>query len=89
MAHKKGQGSTRNGRNSNPQYRGVKKYDGEYVRAGNILIRQVGSLFHAGRNVGEGRDHTLFATADGHVKVETRNNRRYMSVYPVEVEAEA
>jgi large subunit ribosomal protein L27 len=89
MAHKKGQGSTRNGRNSNPQYRGVKKYDGEYVRAGNILIRQVGTLFHAGRNVGEGRDHTLFATADGRVKVETRNNRRYMSVYPVEAEAEA
>ena len=89
MAHKKGQGSTRNGRNSNPQYRGVKKYDGEFVRAGNILIRQVGSLFHAGRNVGEGRDHTLFATADGHVKVVTRNNRRYMTVIPLEVEAEA
>ncbi len=89
MAHKKGQGSTRNGRNSNPQYRGIKKYDGEFVRAGNILIRQVGSLFHAGRNVGEGRDHTLFATSDGHVKVETRNNRRYMTVVPLEVEAEA
>lgn len=87
MAHKKGQGSTRNGRNSNPQYRGVKKYDGEYVLAGNILIRQVGSLFHAGRNVGEGRDHTLYAKADGRVKVITRNNRRYMTVVPLETEA--
>ena len=82
MAHKKGQGSTRNGRKSNPQYRGVKRYDGEAVRSGNILVRQVGSHFHAGRNVGRGRDYTLFAKADGKVKFETRHGRRLVSVYP-------
>jgi large subunit ribosomal protein L27 len=84
MAHKKGQGSTRNGRDSNAQYRGVKKFEGEVVLAGNILVRQVGSNFHAGRNVGTGRDYTLFATADGKVKFETRNNRKLISVYPAE-----
>lgn len=89
MAHKKGQGSTRNGRDSNPQYRGIKKYDGELVSAGNILIRQVGSLFHAGDNVGAGRDWTLFAKVDGRVKVHTRNNRRFMSVIPVVEDASA
>jgi large subunit ribosomal protein L27 len=82
MAHKKGQGSTRNGRKSNPQYRGVKRYDGEAVRSGNILVRQVGSHFHAGRNVGRGRDYTLFAKADGKVKFEVRHGRRLVSVYP-------
>lgn len=82
MAHKKGQGSTRNGRDSNPQYRGVKRYDGEVVRGGNILVRQVGTHFHAGRNVGCGRDYTLFALTDGQVKFEKRNNRRFISVYP-------
>ena len=70
MAHKKGQGSTRNGRDSNPQYRGVKKGDGQVVRAGNILVRQLGTRFHAGRNVGVGNDWTLFAKVDGHVKFE-------------------
>lgn len=84
MAHKKGQGSTRNGRDSKPQYRGVKKYDGESVLAGNILVRQVGSHFHAGRNVGQGRDYTLFAKADGVVKFETKNRRKIISVYPAE-----
>lgn len=84
MAHKKGQGSTRNGRDSNPQYRGVKRYDGEVVPSGSILVRQVGSNFHPGRNVGQGRDYTLFAKVDGQVKFEVRNNRKLISVYPAE-----
>ena len=67
MAHKKGVGSTRNGRDSNPKYLGVKKFGGEVVRAGNILVRQRGTKFNAGLNVGMGRDHTLFATADGQI----------------------
>lgn len=81
MAHKKGQGSTRNGRDSNPQYRGVKRYDGQVVTAGNILVRQLGTKFHPGRNVGCGRDYTLYALADGKVKFEVRNNRKIISVY--------
>jgi large subunit ribosomal protein L27 len=84
MAHKKGQGSTRNGRDSNPQYRGVKKGDGQAVRAGNILVRQLGTKFHAGENVGTGKDWTLFATSDGHVKFHTRRNRKLISVVPAE-----
>lgn len=87
MAHKKGQGSTRNGRDSNPQYRGVKKFGGQEVRAGNILIRQVGTVVHPGRNVGLGRDYTLFALADGEVKFETRNNRQYVTVVVAPAEA--
>ncbi len=83
MAHKKGQGSTRNGRDSNPQYRGVKAYDGEAVRGGSIIVRQVGSKFHPGRNVGQGRDFTLFSKIDGLVKFEIRNNRKLISVYPL------
>ena len=67
MAHKKGQGSTRNGRDSNAQHRGVKKYGGQSVRAGNILIRQCGTPFKPGKNVGRGRDDTLFALQDGTV----------------------
>lgn len=67
MSHKKGQGSTRNGRDSNPQYRGIKKYAGEKVRAGNILIRQCGTKWHPGENVGRGKDDTLFALSDGTV----------------------
>jgi large subunit ribosomal protein L27 len=70
MAHKKGQGSTRNGRDSNPQYLGVKRHDGMVVKAGNILVRQRGTQFNAGDNVGVGRDHTLFALVDGTVKFE-------------------
>ena len=65
MAHKKGQGSTRNGRDSNPKMRGVKRYGGESVTAGSILVRQVGTQFHAGENVGIGRDWTLFSKIDG------------------------
>jgi large subunit ribosomal protein L27 len=68
MAHKKGQGSSRNGRDSNAQFRGVKKYGGELVRAGNIIVRQLGTKFHPGSNVGMGRDYTLFALVDGEVK---------------------
>jgi large subunit ribosomal protein L27 len=68
MAHKKGQGSTRNGRDSNAQRRGVKKFGGEVVRAGNIIVRQLGTKFHPGNNVGMGKDYTLFATADGVVE---------------------
>jgi large subunit ribosomal protein L27 len=74
MAHKKGQGSTRNGRDSNPQFRGVKRYGGEHVTAGTILIRQCGTKFHAGANVGQGKDYTLFALTEGTVRFGT--NRR-------------
>ncbi len=82
MAHKKGQGSTRNGRDSNPQYLGVKKFGGEKVLAGNILVRQRGTKFHPGANVKKGNDDTLFAVADGVVKFEVkRGNRKYVSVY--------
>ena len=72
MAHKKGQGASRNGRDSNPQYRGVKLYGGQTVKAGSILVRQCGSKFFAGSNVGVGRDFTLFATADGKVQFQGR-----------------
>ncbi len=65
MAHKKGGGSTKNGRDSNPKYRGLKRAGGEFVRAGNILVRQVGTRIHPGKNVGMGRDYTLFALVDG------------------------
>tara|TARA_B100001989_G_C24412247_1_gene399645 strand:+ start:393 stop:665 length:273 start_codon:yes stop_codon:yes gene_type:complete len=88
MAHKKGQGSTRNGRDSNAQYRGVKLYDGQTAKPGAILIRQLGSSFHAGANVGTGRDWTLFSKVEGVVRFETRNNRKLISVYPTE-QAEA
>ena len=84
MAHKKGQGSTRNGRDSNPKYRGVKRYAGESVRGGTIIVRQKGTKFHPGQNVGLGRDFTIFATAQGVVKFHTRNNRKYVSVVPLE-----
>ncbi len=82
MAHKKAGGSTRNGRDSNPKYLGVKCYGGESVLAGNIIVRQRGTRFHAGENVGVGRDHTLYALSDGTVKFETRGlpKRKYVSV---------
>jgi large subunit ribosomal protein L27 len=82
MAHKKAGGSTRNGRDSNPKFLGVKKYGGEAVLAGNIIVRQRGTRFKAGENVGVGRDHTLFALEDGTVKFETRGlpKRKYVSV---------
>ena len=82
MAHKKAGGSTRNGRDSESKRLGVKKFGGEQVVAGNIIVRQRGTKFHPGSNVGCGRDHTLFATADGVVKFEQRGrlNRRIVSV---------
>ena len=80
MAHKKGQGSSRNGRDSNSQRRGVKRYGGENVRSGNIIVRQVGSTFHAGHNVGTGKDYTLFATADGVVNFRTASGRKFIDV---------
>ena len=79
MAHKKGQGSTRNGRDSNPKMRGVKRFAGQEVKAGSILVRQVGTKFHAGDNVGIGRDWTLFAMVDGVVKFE-RHGKSKMRV---------
>lgn len=85
MAHKKGVGSSRNGRDSNPQYLGVKKYGGQSVAAGNILVRQRGTKFHAGKNVGLGSDHTLFALVAGVVRFERKDKRRQqVSVYPAE-----
>lgn len=82
MAHKKAGGSTRNGRDSNPKYLGVKRYGGESVLAGNILVRQRGTQFHAGKNVGVGRDHTLYALSEGRVKFQKRGlpKRRFVSV---------
>ena len=72
MAHKKGQGSTRNGRDSNPQFLGIKRYGGQRVTAGSIIVRQRGTRFHAGANVGVGKDYTLFALVDGTVEFGTR-----------------
>ena len=83
MAHKKGQGSTKNGRDSNAQRLGVKVYDGTVVTAGSIIVRQRGTRFHPGENVGRGGDDTLFATADGSVKFGTRKGRRIVDVLPV------
>jgi len=84
MAHKKGQGSSRNGRDSQGQRRGVKVFAGQIAKAGNILVRQVGTRVHPGRNVGCGRDYTLFAKIDGIVKYERLGkDRRQVSVYPL------
>ena len=82
MAHKKAGGSTRNGRDSNPKYLGVKHYGGEAVLAGNIIVRQRGTRFHAGDNVGIGRDHTLYALKDGKVKFQHKGlpKRKFVSV---------
>ena len=82
MAHKKAGGSTRNGRDSNAKRLGVKRFGGESVLAGSIIVRQRGTKFHAGTNVGCGRDHTLFATANGKVQFEVKgpNNRNYISI---------
>jgi large subunit ribosomal protein L27 len=85
MAHKKGVGSSRNGRDSQGQRRGVKKYGGEQVVAGNILVRQLGTKIHKGKNVGMGRDYTLFALIDGKVAYEHyKGDRTRVSVYAVE-----
>ena len=80
MAHKKGQGSSRNGRDSQSQRRGVKRYAGEAVLAGNILVRQVGTVFHPGHNVGMGRDFTLFALINGNVKFSESGSRKLVNV---------
>jgi large subunit ribosomal protein L27 len=83
MAHKKSGGSSKNGSDSNPQMRGIKRYGGEPVTAGTILVRQVGTLFHAGLNVGTGRDWSLYAMIDGVVHFERRGSKRqYVSVRP-------
>lgn len=82
MAHKKGQGSSRNGRDSNPQYLGVKAAGGQRISAGSIIIRQRGTRVHPGLNVKKGKDDTLFSTIDGFVKFETkRNDRKFVNVY--------
>ena len=77
MAHKKGVGSSRNGRDSNPQYLGIKKYGGEVVKAGNIIVRQNGTKWHPGSNVGLGTDYTIFALVDGVVRFEHKDKKRY------------
>lgn len=91
MAHKKGQGSIKNGRDSNSQSRGVKRFGGEVVRAGNILVRQTGSSFHAGPNVGTGKDYTLFALIDGRVKFFKRGRERkaFVTIEPLSGDAAA
>ena len=88
MAHKKGGGSSRNGRDSNAKRRGIKAHDGELVRAGNIIIRQVGGTIAAGKNVGVGKDYTLFALADGkvHFHWKTRKKKQ-VSIIPAEIPA--
>lgn len=83
MAHKKGVGSSRNGRDSNPQFLGVKEPGGSHVTSGSILVRQKGTKFHPGRNVKKGRDDTLFAVSDGVVKFENFRGRKAVSVYPL------
>ena len=84
MAHKKGGGYTRNGRDSNSKRLGIKRYGGEMVIPGNIIVRQKGTRFHPGTNVGLGRDYTIFAVAEGRVTFETKHGRKYISVYPTE-----
>lgn len=88
MAHKKAGGSTRNGRDSNPKYLGVKRYGGQLVNAGEILVRQRGTRFHAGEGVGLGRDHTLFALVTGVVRFVTKGikQRQYVMIDPATVE---
>ncbi len=89
FAHKKGMGSTRNGRDSESKRLGTKRADGQFVLAGNILVRQRGTKIHPGTNVGKGRDDTLFATADGIVRFEHYGKfRKKVSIYPVEVAAQ-
>jgi large subunit ribosomal protein L27 len=83
MAHKKGVGSSSNGRDSNPQYLGVKRYDLQFVKAGNVLVRQRGTRVHPGRNVAKGRDDTLYSLIDGYVRFEHHSKlRKRVSVYP-------
>lgn len=84
MAHKKGGGSSNNGRDSNPKFLGVKTYGGQAVNAGSIIVRQRGTRIHPGRNVGRGGDDTLFALVDGTVSFRNRRNRKYAEVVPAE-----
>ena len=84
MSHKKGQGSTRNGRDSNAQRRGIKVYAGERIRAGGIIVRQLGTVVNAGRGVGMGRDYTLFATRDGVVRYFDSRNQKFVAVEAAE-----
>ena len=88
MAHKKAGGSTRNGRDSNPKYLGVKRYGGQFVNAGEIIVRQRGTRFHPGVGVGCGRDHTLFALVDGLVQfiIKGKNNRKYVTIVAEEIQ---
>ncbi len=89
MAHKKGVGSSRNGRDSNPKYRGIKKYGGEFVIAGNIILRQCGTKWHPGTNVGMGTDYTIYSLVDGVVQFQHKSKKAYkVSVLPVEFEVE-
>lgn len=83
FAHKKGMGSSKNGRDSNSQRLGVKRADGQFVLAGNILVRQRGTAFHPGANVGIGSDDTLYALSDGNVKFEKKGDKKQISVYPL------
>lgn len=91
MAHKKGQGSIKNGRDSRAQNRGVKRFGGETVRAGNILVRQAGSTFHAGPNVGTGKDYTLFALVDGTIRFYKRGHERkaFIAIDPIAADTAA
>jgi len=91
MAHKKAGGSTRNGRDSNPKYLGIKVYGGQFVTAGSIIVRQRGTKFHPGNNVGLGRDHTIFALTDGIVgfAIKGDKNRKYVNIQAVEAETAA
>jgi len=86
MAHKKGVGSSRNGRDSNPKMLGVKRASGEFVRAGNIIVRQKGTQYHPGKNVGVGGDYTIFSKVDGYVQFGSRRGRKMISVEPGAVE---
>jgi large subunit ribosomal protein L27 len=86
MAHKKGAGSSRNGRDSNSKRLGIKLYGGEYAIPGNIIVRQKGTKFKPGNHVGLGRDYTIFSLIEGHVQYETKHGRKYVSVYPVDQE---
>lgn len=89
MAHKKGGGSTRNGRDSNSKRLGVKRYGGEHVIPGNIIVRQNGTKFKPGENVGLGRDYTIYALIEGQVQFETKLGRKHVSVYPATTEGGA
>lgn len=89
MAHKKAGGSSRNGRDSNPKYRGVKRYGGQMVSAGTIIVRQKGTPFHAGQHAGLGRDYTVFALIDGVVSFRHAQGRRFVDITPLDASAEA